>query len=320
VQLNYFITGAAGFIGFYVSKRLLEQGDRVIGLDILNNYYDPSLKQARLAILEKYDKFSFIHDDLVNLPVIQDIFRNDKIDKVCHLAAQAGVRYSFENPFTYQKSNLEGFLNLLEVAKQAGVENFVYASSSSVYGANNKIPFDVKDRVDLPISLYAATKRANELMAYTYSYQFDLPTTGLRFFTVYGPWGRPDMAYFKFTEAIFKGREIDVYNFGDMKRDFTYIDDVIDGVISALDKSFNYEIFNLGNSEPVNLGDFIGCIESITGKKAKKRYLPIQPGDVPVTYADIKHSTEKLGYSPKVSISEGLERFVEWFMDYSKRL
>jgi len=317
--LNYFVTGAAGFIGFYVSKRLLEQGDRVIGLDSLNNYYDPSLKKARLAILEKYDKFSFIHSDLVNLPVVQDIFRSNKIDKVCHLAAQAGVRYSFENPFTYQKSNLEGFLNLLEVAKQAGVENFVYASSSSVYGANNKIPFDVKDRVDSPISLYAATKRANELMAHTYSYQFDLPTTGLRFFTVYGPWGRPDMAYFKFTEAIFKGREIDVYNFGDMKRDFTYIDDVIDGVISALDKSFNYEIFNLGNSEPVNLGDFIECIESITGKKAKKRYLPIQPGDVPVTYANIEHSTEKLGYSPKTSISEGLERFVEWFMDYSKR-
>lgn len=316
--MNYLVTGVAGFIGSYVAKRLLERGDHVVGIDSLNDYYDPSLKNARLEILKGYDKFDFIHGDLAKLQVVQEIFKDNRIDKVCHLAAQAGVRYSFENPFAYQESNLQGFLNLLEMAKQAKVANFVYASSSSVYGTNNKVPFEVTDRVDNPISLYASTKRANELMAYTYNYQFDLPCTGLRFFTVYGPWGRPDMAYFKFTDAIYKGETIDVYNYGDMKRDFTYIDDIIDGVMSVLDNKFGCELFNLGNSEPVHLEEFIGCLEDIIGIKAKKRLLPMQPGDVPITYANIEHSAEKLGYRPKVSIAEGLEHFVGWYRQYFK--
>lgn len=317
--MNFLVTGVAGFIGFHTAKRLLEQGDCVFGIDNLNDYYDPQLKKNRLANLYKYDKFVFFQNDLTELESLIDIFEKYDIEKVCHLAAQAGVRYSFINPYAYQKSNLEGFLNLIETAKNAKVKNFVYASSSSVYGNSNKIPFNINDRVDNPISLYAATKRSNELMAYTYSYQFGLPTTGLRFFTVYGPWGRPDMAYFKFTEAILNGKEIQVYNNGKLQRDFTYIDDIVDGVLSALNKNYQYEIFNLGNSEPINLEDFISCLEDNIGKKAQKVYLPMQQGDMFLTYADIEYSTEKLGYKPKVKLDKGLNLFVRWYCEYYKK-
>jgi len=315
-SLSYLVTGAAGFIGFFTAQRLLENGHEVIGIDNLNDYYDTSLKYGRLQILKKYSRFRFFKIDLCDLLSLRQVFDQHKVYKVCHLAAQAGVRYSLNNPYVYQKSNLEGFFNILELSKQRNVANFVYASSSSVYGENKVIPFGIQDRVDTPVSLYAATKRANELLAYTYSYQFGLPTTGLRFFTVYGPWGRPDMAYYKFTEAILFGQEIEIYNYGHMARDFTYIEDIVEGIIAALDRNFNYEIFNLGNSNPVTLEHFIACLEEIIGKKARKKYLPIQPGDVVKTYADITYSTEKLNYVPKTNIYEGLKRFVHWYRGY----
>ncbi|HLF86958.1 MAG TPA: NAD-dependent epimerase/dehydratase family protein, partial [Nitrospiria bacterium] len=256
-QRVYIVTGAAGFIGFYVAKRLLETGNQVIGIDNINDYYDPLLKEARLALIKEDKKFIFYKEDLVNHKGLKEIFEKHHVDQVCHLAAQAGVRYSLENPFAYQKSNVEGFLNIIDLAKEYKVRNFVYASSSSVYGNNKKIPFSESDNVDHPISLYAATKKADELIAHTYTHLYGLPTTGLRFFTVYGPWGRPDMALFIFTKAIMEEREIDVYNYGKMKRDFTYIDDIVDGVISSLDKGYRYEIFNLGNSHTVELEYFI---------------------------------------------------------------
>jgi UDP-glucuronate 4-epimerase len=310
------VTGAAGFIGFHVAKYLLENDFEVIGIDNLNPYYDVSLKKARLGQLTPKQNFTFYHEDIKELDVLKNIFSNHKIERVCHLAAQAGVRYSMEDPFIYQESNIKGFLNLLEMARQYPVNNFVYASSSSVYGNNKKLPFSVEDNVDTPISLYAATKKSNELMAYTYNHLFNIPLTGLRFFTVYGPWGRPDMALFLFTRAILRGEPIHIYNFGKMKRDFTYIDDIVNGTISALNNPFKYEIFNLGNSEPVELMKLIKVIEEELGIKAEKQFLPLQPGDVPETYADIEKTKKMLGYDPKTPINSGVKKFIAWYREY----
>jgi UDP-glucuronate 4-epimerase len=310
------VTGAAGFIGFHLCRKLLDAGNRIIGVDNLNPYYDVSLKKARLEILKSYKKFLFYKADVEDLPQLKKIFKDHPIDRICNLAAQAGVRYSLIDPFSYQKSNLEGFLNLLEMAREHPVSNFVYASSSSVYGKNEDYPFSTEDRVDSPVSLYGATKKSNELMAHAYSHLFNIPCTGLRYFTVYGPWGRPDMALFIFTEAILNDKPIKVYNHGRMKRDFTYIDDIVDGTIAALDRPFAYEIFNLGNSKVVELLDFIHVIEEKLGKTAQKEMLPIQPGDVPETSADIRKSKEMLGFSPKTSIKEGVGKFLAWYREY----
>jgi UDP-glucuronate 4-epimerase len=313
---TYLVTGAAGFIGFHVSRALLERGDGVIGLDNLNDYYDVSLKENRLRILQDNQQFIFYEEDLVNMEGLAKIFSDNSIRVVCNMAAQAGVRYSLVNPFAYQKSNLEGFLNLIHLAKQNKVDNFVYASSSSVYGNNKKVPFSVKDPVDHPISLYAATKKANELTAHTYSHLYGLPCTGLRLFTVYGPWGRPDMALFIFTKAILSGRPIEVYNYGEMKRDFTYIDDIVQGVLASLDRPVPYAVYNLGNSRTVDLLYFIECIEKALGKKAKKKLLPMQPGDVAETYADISESQIDLGFLPETRIEEGIEHFILWYRSF----
>jgi len=312
------VTGAAGFIGFHLTRKLLEKGNQVIGVDNLNPYYDVTLKNARLDLLKPFQDFFFYQKDIQDLSGLKEIFQKHSIGRICNLAAQAGVRHSLKDPFSYQKSNLEGFLNLLELAREYEITNFVYASSSSVYGDSPKIPFSVDDRVDRPVSLYGATKRANELMAYAYSHLFGIPTTGLRFFTVYGPWGRPDMALFLFTDAILNGRPINVYNYGRMKRDFTYIDDVVEGTIAALEKPFAYELFNLGNSHPVELMDFIGIIEEELGKEAKKNMMPLQPGDVLETSADIGKSKDMLGFSPKTPIREGIKRFLAWYRQYYK--
>lgn len=312
------VTGAAGFIGFHLSKALLESGHKVIGVDNLNPYYDVTLKNARLEILKQYDNFHFYRVDLQDMEALRKTFKEQEPEVICNLAAQAGVRYSLTDPFSYQKSNLEGFLNILELARGTKTKNLVYASSSSVYGSNKKVPFSVEDRVDTPISLYAATKKANELMAHAYHHLYGIPCTGLRYFTVYGPWGRPDMALFLFTDAILKGRPIDVYNYGKMRRDFTYIADVVDGTIAALHRPFAYEIFNLGNSQPVELMDFIRILEEELGIEAEKNMLPIQPGDVPETAADIKESKERLGYEPKTSVRKGIRNFVAWYRDYYK--
>jgi UDP-glucuronate 4-epimerase len=312
------VTGAAGFIGFYVSKALLERAEAVIGIDNLSPYYDVSLKKDRVEQIKSNPRFTFYHEDISDIDILRGIFSEHRIDRICNLAAQAGVRYSLQNPFIYEESNLKGFLNLLEMARQFPVENFVFASSSSVYGNNTKLPFSTEDNVDTPISLYAATKKANELIAHAYSHLFDIPLTGLRYFTVYGPWGRPDMALFLFTNAILGGRPIDIYNFGRMKRDFTYIDDAVDGTISALNKPFKYEIFNLGNSKTVGLMELIGIIEEELEVEAKKNFLPLQPGDVPETYADIEKTTRLLGFRPKTSIREGVKQFIAWYRHYYK--
>ena len=311
------VTGAAGFIGFHVAKSLLRDGVKVVGIDNLNPYYDVSLKRARLEQLTTQHNFTFYHEDIKDLDALKNIFSSHKIKRICNLAAQAGVRYSMEDPFVYQESNIKGFLNLLEMARQHPLDNFVYASSSSVYGNNKELPFRVEDNVDTPISLYAATKKSNELMAYTYSHLFNIPLTGLRYFTVYGPWGRPDMALFLFTSAMLKGRTIDIYNFGKMKRDFTYIDDIVNGTISSLDNPFKYEIFNLGNSKTVELMKLIKIIEEELGINAKKNFLPLQPGDVPETYADIDKAKNMLGYNPKTSISSGVKKFIAWYREYN---
>jgi len=310
------VTGSAGFIGFHTAWRLLKAGNKVIGLDNFNDYYDPSLKEDRNKLLEKESDYKLYRGDLADLNLIKQVFAENKIDKVCHLAAQAGVRYSLTNPHTYIQSNLVGFTNLIDEAKNAGVMDFIYASSSSVYGSNKKIPFSVEDRVDSPISLYAATKKANELIAYTYHHLYKMNCTGLRFFTVYGPWGRPDMAAYKFANRLTRGEAIEVYNHGKMKRDFTYIDDIVDGIVASLEKAYPYEIFNLGNNQPVELSYFIDCIEKELKIKAKKEMLPMQPGDVPTTFADIDHSREKLGYEPKTSIEEGIKNFIKWYREY----
>ncbi len=310
------VTGSAGFIGFHLSKKLLELGYHVVGIDNLNPYYDVGLKKARLDLLKAHNRFHFIEGDIQDLSTLKDLFKNHKITRVCNLAAQAGVRHSLKDPFSYQKSNIEGFLNLLEMAREFRVENFVYASSSSVYGKNKNNPYSVEDRVDNPISLYAATKKANELMAHAYSHLYGIPCTGLRFFTVYGPWGRPDMALFLFTDAILHDRPINVFNYGNMRRDFTYIDDIVAGTVSAIEKPAPYEIFNLGNSDSTSLMDFIETIESELGMKAEKKMLPMQPGDVAETSADIAKSREILGFSPKTPLQEGIRAFIAWYRKY----
>ncbi|MEA5532873.1 NAD-dependent epimerase [Crocosphaera sp. XPORK-15E] len=317
------VTGAAGFVGFHLSQQLLVRDCKVIGLDNLNSYYDVSLKQARLKQLRNHDNFSFYELNLSNREDIAQLFTKYKFDRVVHLAAQAGVRYSLENPNAYVDSNLVGFVNILEGCRHSNVEHLVFASSSSVYGTNKKIPFSTQDNVDHPISLYAATKKANELMAYTYSHLYQLPTTGLRFFTVYGPWGRPDMAYFLFAKAILAEEPIKVFNYGKMKRDFTYIDDIVEGVIRVMDKiphpqdsSVPYKIYNIGNNQPVELGKFIEILENCLGKKAIKNYLPMQPGDVPITYADVADLIQDVGFQPNTPLEIGLEKFVTWYRAY----
>jgi UDP-glucuronate 4-epimerase len=312
------VTGSAGFIGFHVARELLAQGARVVGLDNFNDYYDPALKRARDGELRRLAHFTSIEADLADLAGLRALFEAHRPGKIMHLAAQAGVRYSLVNPFAYQKSNLEGFLNLLEMARQHGVERFVYASSSSVYGGLTELPFAEEQRVDTPISLYAATKRANELMAHAYTHLYGLPTVGLRFFTVYGPWGRPDMALWLFTAALLQGRPIKVFNYGDMKRDFTYIDDIAPAVLAALTVPglSPYEIINLGNNRCEELGRVIALLEQELGVKARRELLPMQPGDVPATYADITRARRKLGFEPKIPIDQGIPRFVRWYRQY----
>ncbi len=311
------VTGSAGFIGFHLCKSLLEDNYEVIGLDNINNYYDVKLKKDRLEILKKYNNFTFCKIDISNYNDLLKIFNNYKFSRVINLAAQAGVRYSIENPFSYLNSNLVGFLNIIELSKKFKVGGFIYASSSSVYGSNKKIPFSVEDRVDNPISLYAASKRSNELIAHSYSHLFNLRTTGLRFFTVYGPWGRPDMAMYIFANKIFSNKSIHLFNNGNMKRDFTYIDDIVQGIRLAIDKNYNYEIFNLGNNKTQNLMDVVNCIEKNLNKKASVDFLPMQPGDVKRTNADIVKSIEMLGFNPKTNIKTGIKKFINWYLEYN---
>lgn len=318
IKRTILVTGSAGFIGFHTAKKLLEAGNIVIGADNFNDYYDPSLKEARNAILEDFEGYKLYRGDLSDEGLVEQIFIENKIDSICHLAAQAGVRYSLENPRVYIKSNINAFLNILEAARNHNIKDLVYASSSSVYGNNKKVPFSVSDSVDEPISLYAATKKADELMAHTYSHLFNINTTGLRFFTVIGPYGRPDMAPVLFASAISKGEEIKVFNFGKMKRDFTYIDDIVDGILLALEKTNGYQIFNLGNNKPVELEYFISCIEKELGKTAVKKYLELQPGDVLETFADIEHTKEVLCWEPKISTEKAVKYFVEWYKEYCK--
>ncbi|MDL2329039.1 NAD-dependent epimerase [Desulfosarcina sp. OttesenSCG-928-A07] len=328
------VTGAAGFIGFYLSKRLLEDGYHVVGVDNLNAYYDPQIKLRRLEMLNAYPRFSFFKEDLADKAAIEQIFKSVSIDVVVNLAAQAGVRYSLTNPHAYVDSNLVGFVNILECCRHRGVKHLVFASSSSVYGANTHMPFSVHQNVDHPVSLYAASKKANELMAHAYSHLFGLPCTGLRFFTVYGPWGRPDMALFLFTRAIFEGRPIDVFNHGKMKRDFTYIDDIVEGVVRVMKTipepnpkwsgdapdpgtSYgHYRIYNIGNNQPVTLLEFIAAIEAVIGKKAIKNFMDLQPGDVPETFADVEDLIQDMGFKPSTPISVGIEKFVAWYREY----
>jgi UDP-glucuronate 4-epimerase len=330
------VTGSAGFIGYHLTERLLNEGLHVIGLDNLNDYYDPALKQARLDRLEAQDAFTFARVDLADRRKMEALFATYGFGIVVHLAAQAGVRHSIDNPHSYVDSNLVGFLHILEGCRHTGVDHLVYASSSSVYGANTEMPFSVHHNVDHPMSLYAATKKANELMAHTYSSLYDLPTTGLRFFTVYGPWGRPDMALFKFTKKILAGEPIDVFNFGNHRRDFTYIDDIIEGVVRVMEKTPEpnpewsgdqpdpatskapWRVYNIGNNRPVELMRYIEVIEECLGKKSEKNLLPMQPGDVPDTYADVTALTEDVGYKPETPIEEGVKKFIEWYRDYYK--
>jgi len=312
------ITGAAGFIGFHLSKSLLEDGYEVLGVDNLNDYYDPKLKNARLDIIKKYPKFKFEKVDIAHRNELTQVFKEFAPTKVVNLAAQAGVRYSLSNPYAYIDSNIVGFLNLIELCRNSDVGGLIYASSSSVYGGNTKIPFSVDDRVDNPISLYAATKKTNELIANTYSHLYGLHTTGLRFFTVYGPWGRPDMAMFLFTDKILRDEPIQVFNHGNMKRDFTYIDDIIAGTRSAINKNYKCEVFNLGNHRSEQLMDVVSLIEQNLGKKAEIEFLPMQPGDVPESFADIKKSEEMLGYKPTTNVDVGIRKFVDWYKEILK--
>lgn len=334
MQKNYLVTGAAGFIGFHLSKRLLDRGDRVVGIDNLNEYYDVNLKKNRLSKLEGTPGFTFQKLDLADREGVKDLFSENKFDYVANLAAQAGVRYSLINPHAYIDCNIVGFLNILEGCRHSNIKHLVFASSSSVYGANTKMPFSVHHNVDHPVSLYAATKKSNELMAHTYSSLYKLPCTGLRFFTVYGPLGRPDMALFLFTRAILENKPIDVFNHGKMKRDFTYVDDIVEGVVRLIDKVAEpnpcwngdnpdsatsyapYRIYNIGNNNPVELMKFIEVLEDCLGKKARKNLLPIQPGDVPETYADVDDLTKEVGFKPNTTIEEGIKKFVEWYREY----
>ncbi|MDA9499496.1 NAD-dependent epimerase [Bradyrhizobium sp. CCBAU 11357] len=312
------VTGAAGFIGFHVAQRLLSAGETVVGFDNLNDYYDPALKSARLELLRPHPNFKFVKLDLADRAGMEELFRQYRFPTVIHLAAQAGVRYSLENPHAYAESNLTGFLNVLEGCRHNGCGHLIYASSSSVYGANIKQPFSIEDRVDHPVSLYAATKKANELMAHTYSHLHQLPTTGLRFFTVYGPWGRPDMAYFLFTKAIIEGKPIKLFNGGKMKRDFTYVDDIVDAIerIVFSAPSLPYRIYNIGNNKPEELGNLISILEKELGTTAEKILLPMQPGDVESTYADIDATARDFGFAPRVKLGEGLAQFVAWYRSF----
>lgn len=318
-QKNIFITGAAGFIGFHLARRLKALGYHVLGYDNFNHYYNPSLKRKRALILLE-EGIEVKEGDLDDLLMLQENMEKQQTTHLVHLAAQAGVRYSLNNPQAYVKANLEGFVNILESCRQNPGMKLIYASSSSVYGLNTKVPFAEDDRTDHQASLYGVTKKANEQMAGTYHHLYGIPVTGLRFFTVYGPWGRPDMAYFSFTQAILAGKPIDVFNEGKLQRDFTYIDDIIDGIVSAIEFGAECEIFNLGNHQPVQLLDFINTLEKILGKKAIMNYRPMQAGDVIKTYADITHSKEKLGFTPKISIEEGLSRFVDWYLKYTPEI
>ena len=345
--MKILVTGTAGFIGFHLAKRLVDRGDTVFALDNINDYYDQNLKFSRLTETgiekgeiewnkpvksHKYPKYTFYRTNLEDKVAMGSVFRDEQFDRVVHLAAQAGVRYSLENPHAYINSNLVGFMNILEGCRHNNVKHLVYASSSSVYGLNKSMPFSVHDNVDHPVSLYAATKKSNELMAHTYSHLYGLPTTGLRFFTVYGPWGRPDMALFIFTEKILKGEQIDVYNHGKMERDFTYVDDIVEGVVRVLDNPAKanpdwdpkqpdpatspapFKVYNIGNNNPVKLMDFVRAIEEATGKKAKINYMPIQPGDVEKTWADIDDLIQHFNYKPDTGIKEGVGKFVEWYL------
>jgi UDP-glucuronate 4-epimerase len=347
--MKILITGSAGFIGFHLAQQCIGRGDEVLGLDCINDYYDINLKYDRLQLTgisknsiqygkitqsEKHRNYRFIKLKLEDRQAINQLFATEKFDKVCHLAAQAGVRYSLENPHAYIDSNIVGFINILEACRHTYVKHLAYASSSSVYGLNESMPFSTRDNVDHPISLYAASKKSNELMAHTYSHLFDLPTTGLRFFTVYGPWGRPDMALFLFTKAILNDEPIDIYNHGNMQRDFTYVGDIVNGLLRVIDnppkgdKKWTgkkpdpscsvapYKTYNIGNSSPVKLMDFISALEESLGKKAEKNYLPMQAGDVPATWADVDDLVEDLGYKPTIKVEEGIETFVEWYKAY----
>lgn len=350
--MKFLVTGTAGFIGFHVAKYLIDRGDEVVGLDVINDYYDVNLKFARLEFhgIEKSDvsfgkisksntfpNYRFIRLDLVEKEFLMTLFEQEKFDVVIHLAAQAGVRYSLTNPEVYIQSNISAFLNILECCRFFPVKHLVYASSSSVYGSNEKMPFSTSDSVDHPISLYAASKKANELMAHTYSHLFGIPTTGLRFFTVYGPWGRPDMALFLFTEAILKGEPIKVFNYGEMKRDFTYIDDIVQGVVKVADKPAKpnpdfdsknpdpgsgkvpYKVYNIGNSSPVRLLDYIHAIEDGLGRKAEMELLPLQPGDVPASHAEVSDLVRDMDYKPNTTIQEGVKAFTDWYLSYYKK-
>ncbi|PKL51620.1 MAG: capsular biosynthesis protein CpsI [Nitrospira bacterium HGW-Nitrospira-1] len=331
------VTGAAGFIGFALSKRLLQQGDEVVGLDNLNDYYDVNLKLSRLRQITMLENFKPVRLDLADRDGVERLFREEKFDVVVNLAAQAGVRYSLINPHAYVDTNLSGFLNILEGCSHNSVKHLVFASSSSVYGANTHMPFSVHDNVDHPVSLYAATKKSNELMAHTYASLYKLPCTGLRFFTVYGPWGRPDMAIFLFTRAILEDKPIDVFNYGKMQRDFTYIDDIVEGIVRVIDRMPGpdpewsgdkpdpsssyapYKLYNIGNNNPVELMRFIEVLENCLGKKAEKNLLPIQAGDVPATYADVDDLIRDVGFKPSTSIEEGIKKFVEWYKEYYRQ-
>ncbi len=332
--MKILVTGAAGFIGMHTAKRLLERGDEVVGIDNINDYYDVRLKYARLEQLKPFPNFTFIKMDIADREAMEKLFAEHKFPRVIHLAAQAGVRYSLQNPHAYIQSNIVGFMNVLEGCRHNKVEHLVYASSSSVYGSNTKMPFSVSDNVDHPVSLYAATKKSNELMAHSYSHLYNLPTTGLRFFTVYGPWGRPDMAVYMFTESILKNRPIDVFNNGNMARDFTYIDDIVDGVVRVGDvipnvdpnwktevpdpgsSSAPYKLFNIGNNNPIKLSMMIEAVEGALGKKAVKNYLPMQSGDVLATFADIENLKVKVNFSPSTMFALGIAKFVEWYKEF----
>jgi len=332
--MKILVTGAAGFIGAFTAKQLIAMGHEIVGIDNLNDYYDVALKHGRLAWLDKLDGFTFVEMDVADTTAMNALFKQHKFDRVIHLAAQAGVRYSLQNPQAYIQSNLVGFGNVLECCRHNQVEHLVYASSSSVYGMNSKMPYATSDRVDHPVSLYAASKKSNELMAHSYSHLYDLPTTGLRFFTVYGPWGRPDMAYFSFTQKITRGETIDIYNHGKMRRDFTYVDDIVSGVVKVMDcipqrnanwntidgnpsqSSAPYKIYNIGNHDPVELGEFVSTLEEVIGIEASKNYMEMQPGDVLATFADVEDLARDVGFAPSTSLKTGLSRFYEWYKDF----
>lgn len=323
---KYLITGGAGFIGFYLSKALLDEGAEVVGLDNLNDYYEVSLKEERLSVLKEYADYRFVKADLADKEAVFRLFEEFQPQIVVNLAAQAGVRYSIDNPDAYIQSNIVGFFHILEACRNYPVEHLVFASSSSVYGGNKKVPFSTDDPVDRPVSLYAATKKSNELMAYSYSKLYGIPLTGLRFFTVYGPMGRPDMAYFKFAKKIMAGEPIQIYNHGDMMRDFTYIDDIVTGVVNILcnppmqdENGAAYKIYNIGNNKPEKLMDYIAVLEKCLGREARKEYLPMQPGDVYETYADVQELIDDFGFKPSTSIEEGLGKFAQWFLNYYNR-